>query len=81
MQHDYAYEWIRGKIRAGIGHEAEKPSAWMDGEMKASNLRLEKYFPNQFYEYLDKLMFKDFLHPIMTFLRKNTVIAMNGELT
>lgn len=26
-------------------------------------------------------MFQDFLHPIITFLRKNTVIAMNGTLT
>ena len=31
VQHDYAYEWMRAKIRSGLGYEAERPNAWMDG--------------------------------------------------
>ena len=81
VQHDYTYEWMRAKIRSGMGYEAEKPSAWMDGETKAERLRLDKLFSNQFYEYVDKLMFKDFLYPIMTFLKKNTVFALSGDIT
>lgn len=72
---------MRAKIRAGLGYEAEKPNAWMDGEHQAERLRLDKLFSNQFYDYVDKLMFKDFLYPIMTFLRRNTVLALSGELT
>lgn len=81
VQHDYALEWMRAKIRSGLGYEAEKPNAWMDGELGAARLRLEKLFSNQFYEYLDTLMFKDFLYPIITFLRQNTVLAISSELT
>ena len=81
VQHDYAFEWMRAKIRAGLGYEAERPNAWMDGEHQAERLRLDKLFSNQFYDYVDKLMFKDFLYPIMTFLRRNTVLALSGELT
>lgn len=53
----------------------------MDGETGSERLRLDKLFSNQFYEYLDTLMFKDFLYPIMSFIRKNTVVAMSGKLT
>lgn len=81
VQHDYALEWMRAKIRAGLGYEAERPNAWMDGEHQAERLRLDKLFSNQFYDYVDKLMFKDFLYPIMTFLRRNTVLGLSGELT
>lgn len=31
IQNDYALEWMRAKIRATLGYEAEKPNAWMDG--------------------------------------------------
>ena len=44
-------------------------------------MRLDKLFSNQFYDYVDKLMFKDFLFPIMTFLKRNTVVALAGDLT
>ena len=50
-------------------------------EPQAGRLRLDKLFSNQFYEYVDKLMFKDFLYPIMTFLRRNTALGLSGELT
>ena len=42
-------------------------------------MRLDKLFSNQFYDYVDKLMFRDFLHPIMTFLKKNLVFAAGRE--
>ncbi len=72
---------MRAKIRSALGYEAEKPNAWMDGEQSAVRLRLDKLFSNQFYDYVDTLMFRNFLHPIMTFLQKNFVIAVNGQLT
>lgn len=53
----------------------------MDGEQSAPRLRLDKLFSNQFYDYVDQLMFKDFLHPIMTFLKKNLVFAASGQIT
>jgi hypothetical protein len=81
IQHDYSFEWMRAKIRSALGYEAEKPNAWMDGEQGAARLRLDKLFSNQFYEYVDQLMFKDFLHPIMTFLKKNLVMGVSGHLT
>jgi len=81
IQHDYALEWMRAKIRASLGYTAEKPSSWMDGEQSAPRLRLDKLFSNQFYDYVDQLMFKDFLHPIMTFLKKNLVFAASGQIT
>ena len=81
VQHDYALEWMRAKIRAGLGYEAERPNAWMDGEHGEERLRLDKLFSNQFYDYVDTLMFRDFLYPIMTFLKKNTVMALTGSLT
>ena len=81
VQHDYSLEWMRAKIRASLGYEAEKPSSWMDGEQAAARLRLDKLFSNQFYDYVDKMMFKDFLHPVMTFLKKNVVFAAAGPIT
>lgn len=72
---------MRAKIRATLGYEAEKPNAWMDGEQSAPRLRLDKLFSNQFYEYEDKLMFRDFLHPFLTFLKKNVVFAASGQIT
>jgi len=72
---------MRAKIRASLGYEAEKPNAWMDGEQAAARLRLDKLFSNQFYDYVDTLMFKDFLHPIVTFLKKNLVFAASGQIT
>ena len=53
----------------------------MDGEQAAARLRLDKLFSNQFYDYVDKMMFKDFLHPVMTFFKKNVVFAANGPIT
>lgn len=53
----------------------------MDGEQSASRLRLDKLFSNQFYDYVDQLMFRDFLHPILTFFKKNLVFAAKGEIT
>ena len=53
----------------------------MDGEQSAKRLRLDKIFSNEFYAYLDKLMFKDFLFPLMTFLKKNVVVGLEGSLT
>ena len=81
VQHDYTLEWMRAKVRASLGYEAEKPSAWMDGEQSAPRLRLDKLFSNQFYDYVDKLMFRDFLHPIITFFKKNLVFAASGAIT
>jgi hypothetical protein len=40
IQHDYLLEWMRAKVRATLGYEAEKPSSWMDGEQSAPRLRL-----------------------------------------
>lgn len=80
-QHDYVYEWMRAKIRATLGYESERPNAWMDGENAAARLRLDKLFSNQFYEYVDTLMFKDFLFPLLTFFKENTVIALTGKAT
>ena len=81
IQHDYTLEWMRAKVRASLGYEAEKPSAWMDGEQSGTRLRLDKLFSNQFYDYVDKLMFREFLHPIITFFRKNLVFAASGTIT
>lgn len=81
VQHDYALEWIRAKIRATLGYEAEKPNAWMDGDQSAPRLRLDKLFSNQFYDYVDQLMFRSFLHPFLTFLNKNVVFAADGQIT
>jgi len=53
----------------------------MDGEQAAARLRLDKLFSNQFYDYVDTLMFKDFLHPIVTLLKKNLVFAASGQIT
>lgn len=53
----------------------------MDGENSAPRLRLDKLFSNQFYEYVDKLMFKDFLYPLMTFLKSNTILIAPGKTT
>ena len=53
----------------------------MDGEQTAGRLRLDKLFSNQFYDYVDKLMFRDFLHPIVTFFKKNIVFAGSGVVT
>ncbi|MCB0370165.1 MAG: hypothetical protein KDD45_12260, partial [Bdellovibrionales bacterium] len=72
---------MRAKIRASLGYSAEHPNAWMDGEMSAGRLRLDKLFSNQFYDYVDKLMFRDFLHPIVTFFKKNLVFAAGGAIT
>jgi hypothetical protein len=72
---------MRAKVRASLGYEAEKPNAWMDGEQSAGRLRLDKLFSNQFYDYVDKLMFRDFLHPIITFFKKNLVFAASGQIT
>jgi len=58
VQHDYAYEWMRAKVRSGLGYESERPNSWMDGDNSAARLRLDKLFSNQFYEYVDQLMFK-----------------------
>lgn len=79
VQNDYAYEWMRAKIRATLGYEAERPNSWMDGENDAKRLRLDKLFSNQFYDYIDKLMFKDFMYPLLTFFKTNTVIALSGR--
>lgn len=81
VHHDYALEWMRAKVRACLGYEAERPNSWMDGEQSAARLRLDKLFSNQFYDYVDKMMFKDFLHPIITFLKKNLVFAAGPEAT
>lgn len=70
---------MRAKIRATLGYEAERPSSWMDGEQSAARLRLDKLFSNQFYDYVDKLMFRDFLHPIITFFKKNLVLAVGSQ--
>lgn len=72
---------MRAKIRSSLGYEAERPNSWMDGENNAPRLRLDKLFSNQFYEYVDKLMFKEFLYPLMTFLHSNTVVAATGKIT
>ena len=72
---------MRAKIRASLGYEAERPSSWMDGEQSEARLRLDKLFSNQFYDYVDTLMFRDFLHPVMTFLKKNVVFAATGAIT
>ena len=72
---------MRAKIRSALGYEAEKPNAWMDGDQSAARLRLDKLFSNEFYDYVDKLMFKDFLFPLMTFLKKNVVVGLDGSLT
>ena len=72
---------MRAKIRSSLGYEAEKPNAWMDGEQSAKRLRLDKLFSNEFYAYVDKLMFKDFLFPLMTFLKKNVVVGLEGSVT
>lgn len=48
----------------------------MDGEQGAKRLRLDKLFSNEFYDYVDKLMFRDFLFPLMTFLKKNVVVGL-----
>ncbi len=53
----------------------------MDGDQSAPRLRLDKLFSNQFYEYVDQLMFRDFLHPFLTFLKKNVVFAAAGPIT
>ena len=53
----------------------------MDGEQSTARLRLEKLFSNQFYDYVDNLMFRDFLHPIITFFKKNLVFAATGQIT
>ena len=53
----------------------------MDGEQSAARLRLDKLFSNQFYDYVDNLMFKDFLHPIITFLKKNLVFIAGPQMT
>ena len=53
----------------------------MDGEPGSKRLRLDKLFSNEFYDYVDKLMFKDFLFPLMTFLNKNVVVGIDGSLT
>ena len=53
----------------------------MDGEQSEARLRLDKLFSNQFYDYVDTLMFRDFLHPVMTFLKKNVVFAATGAIT
>jgi hypothetical protein len=53
----------------------------MDGEQSAARLRLDKLFSNQFYEYVDQLMFKEFLHPFLTFLKRNVVFAASGQIT
>ena len=81
LQHDYTLEWMRAKIRASLGYEAERPSSWMDGEQSANRVRLDKLFSNQFYDYVDKLMFKDFLHPIITFFKKNLVFVAGPQIT
>lgn len=72
---------MRAKIRASLGYEAERPNAWMDGENGQERLRLDKLFSNQFYDHMDKLMFKDFLYPIMTFMKQNTILALSGKMT
>lgn len=53
----------------------------MDGDQSAGRLRLDKLFSNQFYDYVDQLMFRDFLHPFLTFLKKNVVFAASGQIT
>ena len=53
----------------------------MDGEQSGSRVRLDKLFSNQFYDYVDTLMFKDFLHPIITFFKKNLVFAASSQIT
>ncbi len=53
----------------------------MDGEQSAKRLRLDKLFSNEFYDYVDKLMFRDFLFPLMTFLKKNVVVGLEGAVT
>jgi len=72
---------MRAKIRSSLGYEAERPNSWMDGENSAARLRLDKLFSNQFYEYVDKLMFKDFLYPLMTFLKSNTVVIAPAKIS
>lgn len=53
----------------------------MDGLNSAERLRLDKLFSNQFYEYVDTLMFRDFLYPLLTFFKQNTVVALTGKVT
>ena len=53
----------------------------MDGDQSGGRLRLDKLFSNQFYDYVDNMMFRDFLHPLMTFFKKNLVFAVNGQIT
>ena len=72
---------MRAKIRSNNGYEAQRPDSWMDGERNEERLRLNKLFSNQFYDYVDKMMFKDFLYPVMMLIKKNVIIAVNGNLT
>lgn len=53
----------------------------MDGLNSAERLRLDKLFSNQFYEYVDTLMFRDFLYPLLTLFKQNTVVALTGKVT
>ena len=72
---------MRAKIRSGLGYEAERPNSWMDGQQAEKRLRLDKLFSNEFYDYVDALMFRDFLYPFMTFFKKNVVVGIDGKLT
>lgn len=71
---------MRAKIRSTKGYEAQKPNSWMDGEQKQERIRLDKLYSNQFYDYVDKMMFRDFLYPLMSFLKQNTVIGINPDI-
>jgi hypothetical protein len=66
-----------GKSLPGLRSRGAKQ---LDGRVQSAvRLRLDKLFSNQFYDYDDKMMYKDFLHPIMTFLKKNLVFAAGRE--
>ena len=49
--------------------------------MGAERLRLDKLFSNEFYDYVDNLMFRDYLFPLMMFFRKNVVVGVDGQWT
>ena len=42
---------------------------------------MDKLFSNEFYDYVDKLMFREYLFPLMMFFRKNVVVGVDGQWT
>lgn len=53
----------------------------MDGQQREDRLRLEKLYSNEYLDSLEDLMYRDFLYPLVTTLRKNIVLAASGTYT